>query len=378
MSAVSKGAFLKEGKVSSYPESVAPTDFNSGSFVPLTSEELTVSAETAEFETLGARGYVEATSLTEEMISGQIGLTGFYDYVYEMLAMGMGFEPSDSPVSAAGHVHVLELAPNIGRVGWPAGDGRLPSSSWLAGDKLVRTFALGIYKGNASIHHVYRGLAVTRMTLTWSVAGPLTITVGLVGREHTRAVGSYYSSWPSKDYNYAALGVDTQVYCGETDGTSYQNLQVNGVEITVEKAVRAWRSLGSGSKIEEPELEGPTRVYGRLSFPRYEAQSLLGWLDGDDLKLKVVSTTGIYKLGAYLPKIRMSAANTPVTDRAATSLEFEFVAYQPDDLSQTTNGFNASAPNSWYSELSGINLLYNGPLVIIVKNHTSSNIFLSR
>jgi len=223
------------------------------------------------------------------------------------------------------------------------------------------TFAFALGPNDYRYHHqLCSGFSIA----STADDGMVKCTAKAMGPKEGRADYSS-SSWT---YATALQGSSNSVlhrhltFSVKPSGGAYVELGVSNFNVEVEIPLSIKRDCESGLYIIEPTLAGQVSVSGSFVISRHSVDTYMGYRDSwQECVIKAVYTTGSYSWGLYFPSVVLSDASLTEEDVPTHPITFN-CGKEPD----------VSSP-VFSTELSSINLIQGGQMMILADNTNSTN-----
>ena len=357
-----KDAGLIDNNTAAYPNgSVVPNLALEGGYytkIPFLSESMkNVQTPLDSKAYIGQAGYANS-EIQSIRPSGSFKAEAYYEgAVPELICMAMGFEnantsvQSGSPNSLGGtaYRHLFELDNNLHREGWLAGEERIVSSSWSAGDLKVRSGVLGIDRVVAQER--IRACMVNAMTVNFT---PESVDFDFDMNGWQRTFGPYGAGgWTLPTVKYRALMTSMTVQLGTlTPGLGFDwedgiLPDIASGKINVNNNLKIdGQTTGSGYYIDEPIRNDFREVTIGMNFRSHKTIALLQLFDVDTLfKLSIqftgaqIGSTGFaYTYKFTIPACKILDASAQIGVPGITAPDYMFKAFLPLTSPFSTSG----------------------------------------
>jgi len=264
-----------------------------------------------------------------------------------------------SAVTVAFYVHVWELDKHERHfTAYRSGENTAGDAD--ADDRKNRFATLGVKEGPSDKRYPY--LLARNFTFSSKSTDFARVTAGGLAAKEER--GSFNSaSWAAPSGTLgSALNVrhsDFTVKIGPSG--SLVAVGVSEFSIEVEIPLQVLQDTESGLFIAEPLLEGKYAVRGSITLSRHSVDTYLANRDNfDALALSIEAENDDYKIGLYLPDIRIPDSFVADGDVPPNPINF-------------VTGEEPAGGNPFSDEIGGVDLVQKGPLFLLNRNKSATN-----
>jgi len=278
---------------------------------------------------------------------------------------------TNSAVMSGEFRHTFELAKTLHDQPWTDLYSSYPTGGvGTANDKIIRRGTYAVIKRSSTAPWVWRSCFVNSMGISASAGGGLTAEFDLmafdVDRSSSTNTSGSESNWKFhpvetgleeramfSDIEFFRIGA----YDATTALTSSDEIGISEFSVTLNNALQGdTQDTVSGLYRAEPTRGGTREVSGSISIPRYDADTLIDYLNNDTKLMAHLRVSGSTmdsnskQLDIYINSLKLTNGSNPVSGAGALTQSFDFQAFVPNSNAGYP-GATASGQDSGDQEL---------------------------
>ena len=329
--------------------------------LPLLSENVRDVPVTQEIARVQPRSGVSARTLRAVRVDGPMSLLAVYDGLEAVWAWALGLQHSGRPTELASgaYQHLYELDPLAHSHAWPFG-------AFNAGDvdfnqQLVRRATLAVERTVSVWEHLS---TMVRSLTVYASPNRVSLALNLVGHSTDRASATNTTAglaalsepdWQVIEFHQ--LEARLAPVSAETALDGDDAISLTSLRLDVSHHLKTRQRRDTGLYIGEPRRDQLPAVFGSLTAPYYDSDTLVGWARAQTVLMAELRFTGPeiaatgynYQLCFWLPALQLEAAEAGTQGAADREQNLNFRA----SVSETAPaGFpSVGVPGPLYVEL---------------------------